>query len=46
MGNEKFDGTLYRQNYISLLSAGEIDKDYFIESLNRLIKKFGLQALF
>ena len=46
MVNEKFNGTLDRHNSISPLSAGEIDKDEFVEALNRIINKFGLQTFF
>ena len=40
MGNEKFNGIIDRHNSSLPLSAGEIDNNDFIESLNRLINKF------
>ena len=46
MGNEKFSKNIDRHNSSSPLSAGEIDKDQFIEALNILINMFGLQTFF
>ena len=46
MGNEKFNGIIDRHNSSLPLSAGEIDNNDFIESLNRLINKFWLKTFF
>ena len=44
MGNEMFKKTIDHQNSRSPLSEAEVNKDEFIESLNRLINKFGIQT--
>ena len=46
MENDKFNGTLDRNNSSSPLSAGEIYKDGFIEALIILINKFGIHTCF
>ena len=46
MGNEKFNGTLDRHKFSLPLSEGELYKVEFIESLNRLINKFGVHTFF
>ena len=40
MGNDKSNGTLDHQKSSFPLSIGKMDKDDFIEALNRLINKF------
>ena len=46
MIDENFNGTLERHNSSLPLSDVEIYKDDFVESLNRIINKFGLQTFF
>ena len=46
MGNEKFNSNIDCRNSSLTLPEGEIDKDEFIEALNRLINNFGPQIFF
>ena len=46
MVNDEFNGTLDHHNSSSPLSSGEINKDEFIEALNILFNKFGINTFF